>query len=807
MVSKKRSAILLMSSFFSNIKKLKSSILMILIITTIYAVALLLTFLVQGSVIIQILLLVLNFVLSFLYWRVKGAVIALNIGTVIFIVGAYSKMSLEYLVAGISLLFCLMIMLVIVFRKIESQKKVMQQNEIKYRELFERFKRYFDLVQVMIVGLDVDGNIILANKKACDVLGYEYDELMGRNWFKDFVPNGIRNGLSEYFDQVKKLPNGAFDYHENPVRSKNGTERIIAWQNTIIKDEFGNVAGSLSAGLDITELRQLQEKLTQQLELSKNLYSIAEKLVLEKLSVRERVNTLSKMCVELLDVSLVWVGYAAPDKNVKIVGSYPQDHPYVKDLIVRWDDSPYAQGAVGRSIKTGEYQIIEDVLNDERFIAWKDKIAPYNLKTVLSFPLISPNGVFGALVLYSDKYGFFSKEKIEQIRIISHLAAAALENAKLFEELEKKLGRIEALHQIDRAISASTDLKVVLSVLLDQVIHQLNVHAADIFLFNEYSMNFEYAAGRGFRTHRLNPKPIKLGKGLIGKIGMNKSPMKISGNICEYCKEFENHPCERNEIFAQEGFVFYAAVPLMAKGRLLGVLEVFNRSDIQENGEWFEFLQVLGQQTAIAIDNAKLFEDLQRKNIELIQAYDATIEGWAYALDLRDRETEGHSERVTEFTLKIAKKMGMKDEELVHVKRGALLHDIGKMGIPDQILLKPGKLTDQEWEIMKKHPVYAYQMLSRIEYLRPALDIPYYHHEKWDGTGYPMGLKGQEIPLSARIFAVVDVYDALTSDRPYRKAWSKEEAIEYIKSQSGKHFDPKVVEVFLSVLGEMTSID
>jgi len=171
-------------------------------------------------------------------------------------------------------------------------------------------------------------------------------------------------------------------------------------------------------------------------------------------------------------------------------------------------------------------------------------------------------------------------------------------------------------------------------------------------------------------------------------------------------------------------------------------------------------------------------------------------------LELRDRETEGHSERVTELTLKVAKKLGIEGEALVHIRRGALLHDIGKLAIPDSILLKPGPLNAEEWEMMKKHPVYAYELLSRIEYLKPALDIPYYHHERWDGSGYPKGLRGEEIPLPARIFSVVDVYDALTSDRPYRKAWTNEEAIKYIKDESGRLFDPKVVKAFLEVLRE-----
>lgn len=194
--------------------------------------------------------------------------------------------------------------------------------------------------------------------------------------------------------------------------------------------------------------------------------------------------------------------------------------------------------------------------------------------------------------------------------------------------------------------------------------------------------------------------------------------------------------------------------------------------------------------------------DLQARNQDLQASYETTLEGWSHALDLRDKETEGHTLRVTELTLRIARAMGFSAEQLVHVRRGALLHDIGKMGVPDQILHKPGPLTEEEWRSMKRHPELAYELLSPIQYLAPALDIPHYHHEKWDGTGYPDGLKGEEIPLAARIFAVVDVYDALTSDRPYRASWSKEQALAYIRSEAGRHFDPAVVDIFLKELSE-----
>ncbi len=192
--------------------------------------------------------------------------------------------------------------------------------------------------------------------------------------------------------------------------------------------------------------------------------------------------------------------------------------------------------------------------------------------------------------------------------------------------------------------------------------------------------------------------------------------------------------------------------------------------------------------------------NLERAHNELKSAYDATIEGWSHAMDLRDRETEGHTQRVTQLTFKLAEVNGMNQEELVHVRRGALLHDIGKLGVPDSILHKPDKLNDEEWELMRQHPQFAYDMLHPIEYLHPALDIPYCHHEKWDGSGYPRRLQGEQIPLVARIFAVVDVWDALTSNRPYRQAWSKEQAMEYIKEQSNKHFDPWAVELFFKVI-------
>jgi putative nucleotidyltransferase with HDIG domain len=249
-----------------------------------------------------------------------------------------------------------------------------------------------------------------------------------------------------------------------------------------------------------------------------------------------------------------------------------------------------------------------------------------------------------------------------------------------------------------------------------------------------------------------------------------------------------------------EEFVSYVALPLIARGETKGVLEMFHRTPIRENEEWMGFAEALAGQAAIAIENITLFQNLKKANIDLSIAYDTTLEGWSRALEFFDHDTEGHTRRVTNLTLKLAAALYVPDSQLVHMRRGALLHDIGKMAVPGEILNKMGTLTDEELQIIQQHPQVAYQLLSPIPFLKPALDIPYCHHEKWDGSGYPRGLKGEEIPLAARIFSVVDVWDALTSDRPYRKAWTRQKTLEYILAESGRYFDPMIVDVFSQIV-------
>jgi putative nucleotidyltransferase with HDIG domain len=376
---------------------------------------------------------------------------------------------------------------------------------------------------------------------------------------------------------------------------------------------------------------------------------------------------------------------------------------------------------------------------------------------------------------------------------LAEIAGNAVHRMGLHEQTEERLQRLTALREIDATISSSFDLGVILDVVLGQVKAQLGVDAAAVLMLNAHLNQLEYAAGRGFFRRAVERAVLRLGEGHAGRAALERRRIELP-DLLQMDPGLAQSPR-----LAGEGFRAYYAVPLVVKGRVAGVLEVFHRAPLRVAPEWMDFLEALAGQAAIAADNVGLFNRLQRSNVELTLAYDATIEGWSRALELRDLETEGHSQRVTQRTLDLARAMGLGEAELVHVRRGALLHDIGKMGVPDAILHKPGPLSEAEWAIMRRHPALAYEMLLPVAFLRPALDIPHSHHEKWDGTGYPRGLKGDEIPLAARLFAVVDVWDALRSDRPYRAAWPEDKVRDHIRSLSGTHIDPRVVDAFLKL--------
>lgn len=386
-------------------------------------------------------------------------------------------------------------------------------------------------------------------------------------------------------------------------------------------------------------------------------------------------------------------------------------------------------------------------------------------------------------------------DQINLLTTIAEIAGNSIHRAQLFEHSREQIQRLTTLRDIDSAIASSFDLRLTLNIVMDQTMKHLGVHAVDITLYHPDLQTITYLGSSGFQFSSHTRPQMRIGEGLAGRVIIRQKTVHIT--------DLQNSPDIKNEpLLKREGFVTYIGIPLIVKGQIKGVFEVFHRIPILSTPDWMEFLHTLAGQAAIAIDNSQLFENLQRSNQELIQAYDTTLEGWARALELRDSETEGHTRRVTELTLHLAEYMGISESEMVNIHRGVLLHDIGKMGVPDHILKKTGKLDQNEWKEMRQHPVYAYNLLSPISYLRGALDIPYSHHEHWDGSGYPRGLKAEQIPLAARIFSVVDIWDALLSNRPYRKAWPQDKVIEYLKDIAGTHLDPRVVEIFLRMITE-----
>jgi putative nucleotidyltransferase with HDIG domain len=454
------------------------------------------------------------------------------------------------------------------------------------------------------------------------------------------------------------------------------------------------------------------------------------------------------------------------------------------------------------ALSLGAARFIVKPVEIEEFVSILEQVIAEFESGLLAVPQKSPHEETAYYRMYNEALIRKLEDKILELEKVNRVLEedvierkrSETEITRLFEESQRRLRQLEALHSIDLAISTSRDLRTTLSVLLEHVETLLDVDATDVLLFNPHLQQFRFSAGRGFHTDDIERANVRLGTSFAGRAALERQTVLISGQLSAH----SDH--DFSKMYEKEGFFAYAGVPLIAKGEIKGVLEVYHRSPHRSEPEWLNTLETLAGQAAIAIDNAQLFDGLQESNIELALAYDATIAGWSRAMDLRDKETEGHTQRVTDLTLKLARAMKISEPQLTHIRRGALLHDIGKMGVPDNILLKTDELTGEEWQKMRKHTDFAYEMLSSIRYLQPALDIPYCHHEKWDGSGYPRGLKGEEIPIAARIFAVADVWDAITSDRPYRKGWSKKEALEYIKEQSGKYFDPQIVEGFLEVI-------
>lgn len=588
-----------------------------------------------------------------------------------------------------------------------------------------------------VVATDEQFRVVAWNRMAEVLYGWSVAEAVGRSVDEllrtEFTPEQLTTA-------IRQVQQEGFFRSEVVQHKKDGSALYIEGNTISLTDDQGQITGYVSVNRDIGERRQ------------------GEKLLADTLAFNQTIIETSPTGI---------ITYRASGQAVSA-------NEAVAHLI----------GATVDQVRSQNFRELES-WRASGLLALAERALASNTVQEADVHFTSS---FGREVWLSARLApFHFRDELHLLGLFTDVA----ERKRADLQIHRQLDRLAALRSIDTAITSSFDLRITLRVLLDEVMTQLGAHAAAILQHRSYLNRLEYIVGRGFQGKSIERLTVRLGEPLAGRVALGRQMLKI---VHLPTSDFTSPELKHLEA---EGFVSYYGLPLVAKGNVKGVLEIFCRVEFVADQDWLNFVEALAGQAAIAIDNAELFDGLQRTNLDLALAYDATIEGWSKALDLRDKETEGHTQRVTEMTLRLARQMRFPEEDIVHLRRGALLHDIGKMGVPDAILLKPDKLTDEEWIVMRLHPVYAYEMLSPINYLRPALDIPYCHHEKWDGTGYPRGLKGDEIPLAARIFAVIDVWDALRSARPYRAAWPEARVRQHIRDSVGTHFDPQVAEAFL----------
>ncbi len=627
---------------------------------------------------------------------------------------------------------------------------------------------------VSIVITDTRGHIEYINKKFTEITGYSATEAIGQH--TRILKSGETTSET-YTSMWQTIKTGGDWRGELRNKKKNGD---LFWEQASISpitDGNGKTTHFIAIKEDISERKERDREL--------------ETVALVSAALRgaqtrdEMFPIILDQLLSLLKAEGTSLSLADPlTGDVTIMLGRGNGRPFTGKHL------PRGQGVTGHVIETGQPYLSQDAHHDPRFM-WPHLLG--EVVAVACVPLIAQERVIGAL--WVGRASEITPEELRLLLLVSNITANAIYRTTLYEQTERQLQNLAALRSIDVAITSNLDLEATLTVLLQEVTAKLAVDAASVLLLNPETRLLEYTAGRGFRSRVVERTRLHLGEGYAGRAALERQRLGIDNLM-------QNNDFARMALLTVESFEAYYCAPLIAKGEVKGVMEIFHRSPLRPLPEWLEFFETLAGQAVIAIDNALLFQDLQNKNLELTMAYDATIEGWSRALDLRDHETQGHTKRVTDATLRLARAMGLTEAELIHIYRGSLLHDIGKMGIPDNILLKPGLLTNEEQAVMRRHPVYAYEMIAPIAYLRPAIDIPYCHHEKWDGTGYPRGLQAEDIPLSARIFAIIDVWDALRSDRPYRKGWPAEQVHKHILSLSGSHFDPRVVKTFIEVIRE-----
>ena len=672
----------------------------------------------------------------------------------------------------------------LLYLSLRAQFRKIQQTEAAKTAVETQFSNLLAVSTDAVISIDDEQRITYFNEGAQSIFGYDENEILG-NFLDILLPERFVEAHREHVKHFAESSDDSVVMRTVSARRKNGEEFLAEASATKYRDNQGSVFTVILR--DVSERESAEKAVRRHLARANALTEIAARIN-ANFDLQDVLNSVCEEMAKALDIEIVLVALFDPSRNlIDLAAAYGllgKDMQMIKAVPAeRYVEDAYKYGPVAFLPEVSEVSAIFGL----------DLFAELGVQDVAMVNMFEQDQFFGMLVAFSTTEAQeFTEDDTMLMKGLADQASAAIKKATLYSKAKERLENLHALRAIDSAIASSLDIRLILQVLLEQAISSLSVEAADVYLLNQTTLMLEYHSSQGVD---LAAQDIRLGTGIVGKVALEQRTTCIE----DISKEPSWIP--RPTPLA-EGLKVYCGAPMVSKGKAQGVLEVFNKEKKYDDPEWIELLETLAGQAAIALETTRLFSELHRANHELILTYDTTLEGWSHALDLRDRETEGHTQRVTKLTIKLAEMLGIGDEEIVHIRRGALLHDIGKLGVPDHILLKEGPLDEGEWEQMRQHPLHAYNLLHPISYLRPALDIPRSHHEHWDGNGYPDGLSGQDIPLAARIFAVVDVWDALTSDRPYRKAWSHQKAFRYIREKVGTQFDPSIVNSFLSLMEE-----
>jgi HD-GYP domain-containing protein (c-di-GMP phosphodiesterase class II)/sensor domain CHASE-containing protein len=655
----------------------------------------------------------------------------------------------------------------------KQDETLLQQSEMNYHDLADSIGEIF-------LAINSQKIITYCNMVALIVIGFDRDQIVGHS-IEEFSLTRETGILDAVIHVMRDLKN----------------------ETLVIKPTLGEINRYFEVNIypamdgvsilakDITEQIINQWNLARYTSRLEGMREIDQQILMAR-KPDEVSHEAAHLLMKYIPCDLVLISSIDSEHFVSRIITYERKSPAENQPVM--EEFPIDPTTSSFSLLQNGNPVIENKLKQRNDLeANQDLLKKLGYDSIIIAPMILEQQLVGTISLLSKDNAMFTDQDGKIAMEFAIRLAVAFRQAALNEETELRSRRLGALSANDIAITSSLDVRVTLSVILEQISTQLGVNAAAVYLYDQASGILTGSASYGFKRAQLNRLRLLLGEGLAGKAALNREVINYPDI------RLTEDPAADMLRNSGENIVTYIAYPLLAKGQVKGVLELMHRSLLHPNEEWFTFMKTLATQASIAIDNAEMFDHLQRTNLDLSLAYDATIEGWSRAMELRGHEESGHSLLLADLTLQIAKEMGIPEEEWSDIRRGVLLHDIGMIGLPDRILLKTGPLTDKEFERIREHPRQAYDLLSPISYLRNALEIPYNHHEHFDGSGYPRGINRSQIPLSAQIFTIVDIWDALSSDRPYREAWSKEQIFSYLNEQSGKILNPDIWKTFMKL--------